>query len=72
MAITILVNLLNPEMVVMVGGITNEGNELLKSLKSFIFSRAMKSMLKDLRIVFGQLDGHSGVLGAAALLWKSD
>ena len=70
--ITILVNLLNPKMVVLVGGIANEGDKLLIPLKSYVFGRAMKIMLEDLQIVLGNLKGQAGVLGAAALLWHSD
>jgi len=70
--ITILVNLLNPKMVVLVGGIANEGDKLLIPLKNYVFGRAMKIMLEDLQIVLGNLKGQAGVLGAAALLWHSD
>lgn len=68
--ITILVNTLNPEMIILVGGIANEGDKLLKPIKKFVFKRAMKAMLDDLKIVIGKLDGKAGVLGAAALLWQ--
>ena len=70
--ITILVNLLNPEMVVLVGGIANEGDKLLLPVKNYVFGRAMKIVLEDLQIVLGKLKGQAGVLGAAALLWHSD
>jgi glucokinase len=69
--ITTLVNLLNPEMIVLVGGITNEGDKLLNPLKEIVFHRALKSNLKDLKIVIGQLGEYAGVVGSAALLWKS-
>jgi len=67
--ITILVNLLNPKMIVLVGGIANEGDKLLIPVRKFVFDRAMKVMLEDLQIVLGNLEGKAGVLGAAALLW---
>jgi glucokinase len=67
-----LVNLLNPEMIVLVGGITNEGDKLLNPVKELVFHRAMKSHLKDLKIVFGKLGEYAGVAGAAALLQQSD
>jgi len=70
--ITILVNLLNPKMVVLVGGIANEGDKLLIPVRKFVFSRAMKAMLEDLQIVLGNLEGKAGVLGAAALLWHTE
>jgi glucokinase len=67
--ITTLVNLLNPEMVVLVGGITNEGDKLLNPIKDIVFHRAMRYHLTDLKIVFGMLGEYAGVAGAAALLW---
>jgi glucokinase len=66
--ITILVNLLNPKIIVLVGGIANEGDKLLIPVREFVFGRAMKIMLEDLQIVLGNLEGKAGVLGAAALL----
>jgi glucokinase len=70
--ITTLVNLLNPEMVVLVGGITNEGDKLLNPVKDIVFHRAMRYHVADLKIVFGKLGEYAGVAGAAALLWDFD
>lgn len=70
--ITTLVNLLNPEMIVLVGGIANEGEKILLPIKRFVFKRAMKVMLADLKIVLGVLQGQAGVIGAAALLWEKE
>lgn len=67
--IIILVNLLNPEMVVLVGGLTNEGDKLLDPLKEIVYKRAIKVSLKDLKIVFGQLGEYAGLIGAAAQFW---
>jgi len=68
-AIANIANILNPEMVVLVGGITNEGNKLLIPLRREVKKRAFYSNYKSLKIVIGKLGGNSGVLGAAALLW---
>lgn len=68
-AIANIANILNPEMVVLVGGITNEGDKLLIPLKREVRKRAFYSNYKFLKIVIGKLDGNAGVLGAAALLW---
>jgi len=67
-----LINTFNPEMIVMVGGMTNEGEKLLKPLKRIIFSRAIKSNLKELKITFGELGDYAGVMGSAALIWEND
>ena len=68
-AIANIANILNPEMVVLVGGITNEGNKLLTPLRREVKKRAFYSNYKSLKIVIGKLGGNAGVLGAAALLW---
>ena len=70
-AIANIANILNPEMVVLVGGITNEGNKLLIPLGEEVKKRALYSNYKSLKIVIGKLAGNAGVLGAAALLWIS-
>jgi glucokinase len=70
-AIANIINILNPEMVVLVGGITNEGNKLLIPLGEEVKKRALYSNYKSLKIVIGKLAGNAGVLGAAALLWIS-
>ena len=71
-AIANIANILNPEMVVLVGGITNEGNKLLIPLRREAKRRALYSNYKSLKIVIGKLGGNAGVLGAAALLWIPD
>ncbi|GAG73338.1 unnamed protein product [marine sediment metagenome] len=68
-AIANIANILNPEMVVLVGGITNEGDKLLIPLRREVKKRAFYSNYKSLKIVIGKLGGNAGVLGAAALLW---
>ena len=68
-AIANIANILNPEMVVLVGGITNEGDKLLIPLRKEVKKRAFYSNYKSLKIVIGKLGGNAGVLGAAALLW---
>jgi glucokinase len=70
-AIANIANILNPEMVVLVGGITNEGEKLLIPLREEAKKRAFYSNYKSLKIVIGELGGNAGVLGAAALLWVS-
>jgi len=71
-AIANIANILNPEMVVLVGGITNEGDKLLIPLTKEVKKRAFYSNYKSLKIVIGKLAGNAGVLGAAALLWVSN
>ncbi len=68
-AIANIANILNPKMVVLVGGITNEGDKLLIPLGREVKRRAFYSNYKSLKIVIGKLGGNAGVLGAAALPW---
>ena len=68
-AIANIANILNPEMVVLVGGISNEGDKLLIPLIKEAKKRALYSNYKSLKIVIGKLAGNAGVVGAAALPW---
>jgi len=68
-AVANIANILNPEMVVLVGGITNEGDKLLIPLRREVKKRAFYSNYKSLKIVIGKLGGNAGVLGVSALLW---
>ncbi len=66
-AIANIANILNPEMVVLVGGITNEGDKILIPLREEVKKRTICSNYKSLKIVIGKLGENAGVLGAAAL-----
>ena len=64
-AIANLVNLLNPEMVVLFGGVTNLGVNLMEPLKEEVVKRAFKKATEPLRIELSRLGDNSGILGAA-------
>lgn len=64
-AIANLANLLNPEMVVLFGGVTNLGENLIGPLKEEVKRRAFKKATESLRIELSQLGDNSGILGAA-------
>lgn len=68
-AIANITNILNPEMVILVGGITNEGDKLLTPIRKEVEKRAFYTNYKFLKIVIGELGDNAGVLGAAALAW---
>jgi len=70
-AIANIANILNPEMIILVGGITNEGDTLLNPLKKKVAERALNSNYKFLKIVIGKLGDLAGALGAAALLFEN-
>ncbi len=64
-AIANIANLLDPEIVVLFGGVTNLGEHLIIPLKEEVKRRAFKQTTKSLRIEFSQLGDNSGILGAA-------
>ncbi|MGH7562025.1 MAG: ROK family protein [Gemmatimonadales bacterium] len=60
-----LVNLLNPEVVVICGGVTRAGDHLFTPLRREVARRAFKPAVQSCRIVPGELPGTAGVVGAA-------
>ena len=64
-AIANIANLLNPEMIVLFGGVTNLGEHLVVPLKEEVKGRAFKKVTDSLRIELSQLGDNSGILGAA-------
>ena len=61
-----LVNIFNPEIVVICGGVTQAGERLFAPLRQEVTRRAFKPAVKVCRIVPGELTGTAGVYGAAA------
>ncbi len=64
-AIANLANLLNPEMVVLFGGVTNLGENHIKPMSEEVKKRAFKEATETLRIEVSKLPDKSGILGAA-------
>ncbi|HEU5219802.1 MAG TPA: ROK family protein [Gemmatimonadales bacterium] len=60
-----LLNILNPEVVVVCGGVTRAGDHLFTPLRREVSRRAFKPAVDACRIVPGQLEGTAGVVGAA-------
>lgn len=60
-----LLNLLNPEVVVICGGVTQAGDRLFTPLRREVARRAFKPAVEACRIVPGALPGTAGVVGAA-------
>jgi glucokinase len=61
-----LVNILNPEVVVIAGGVTQAGERLFTPLRVEVKRRAFKPAVEACRIVPGALTGTGGVYGAVA------
>ena len=65
-----LINILNPEMIVIAGGVTRAGDHLFVPLRAEVRKRAFRSAEERCEIVSGQLPGTAGVIGAAAVFKK--
>ena len=61
-----IVNVLNPEVVVVTGGVTRAGDRLFGPLRIEVARRAFKPAVAACRIVPGALPGTAGVFGAVA------
>jgi glucokinase len=66
-----ILNLFNPEVVVLAGGVTAAGDELLVPLRAEVKRRAFRPAVEAARIVPGALGGRAGVVGAVAVVVTS-
>ena len=64
-AVASLINIFNPEAVIIVGGVTLAGESLFEPLRREVSRRAFKPAVAVCRIVPGTLTGVAGVYGAA-------
>lgn len=62
-----ILNVLNPEMVVISGGVTRAGDHLFNPLRAEVRRRAFRSAVESCEIVSAHLDGTAGVIGAAGI-----
>jgi glucokinase len=65
-----LINIFNPEVVVICGGVTLAGDKLFVPLRGEIKRRAFKPAVDVCRILPGELPGTAGVWGAAGVFAK--
>ncbi len=65
-----IINVLNPAMVVIAGGVTRAGDHLFVPLRAEVRRRAFRSAEEACQIVSGQLPTTAGVIGAAAVFKK--
>jgi len=63
-----VINLLNPDRIVIGGGVAGAGQDLFKAIRMTINQRAMKVPAKTAKIVKAQLGQNAGVIGAAVLV----
>lgn len=65
-----MVNFMDPELIILEGGVTNAGEILIENLRSVIERRKMKHAGKNTQIVLSELGGDAAALGAASFLLK--
>ena len=61
-----LINIFNPDTVVLAGGVTQAGEALMLPLQAEVKRRAFKTAVDSCRIVLGSLPMSAGVVGAVA------
>jgi glucokinase len=64
--IATLLNIFNPEVVVLAGGVTQAGDALFDPIRAEVRRRAFRPAWEAARIVPGELPGTAGVVGAVA------
>jgi glucokinase len=67
-----IINIFNPQLVVICGGVTLAGDRLFVPLRAEVKRRAFKPAVDVCRIVPGELAGTAGVYGAAAVFIKRE
>ena len=68
LALANVVNILNPEQIIIGGGVAAAGEILFNPLKEIIKMRALKGLYDCLEVVEAQLGNDAGIVGAAALV----
>lgn len=68
-AVAVLVNVLEPELIVLGGGVTRAGDALLAPVRSAALSEAMYPAAQACDIALTRHGDHAGVLGAAAIAY---
>jgi glucokinase len=65
-----VVNLLNPEAVIIGGGLADSGEVFIKRIKVAVGNRGMSSNTRGLKILKAKLGNRAGFIGAALLGWQ--
>ena len=67
-----LLNMFNPGVVVLAGGVTHAGDALFEPMRTEVRRRAFRAAWEAARIVPGELGGDAGVVGAVATFLRHD
>ena len=65
-----LVNIFNPDLIVVGGGVSQMGGMLLKPVRKVVKDRAFRLPARTVRIVRARLGSHAGIIGAAAYVFE--
>lgn len=65
-----IVNVFDPEKVVIGGGVSNLGDQLIKPALAVVKKRAFRLPVNEVSIVTSKLGDRAGLLGAALYAWK--
>lgn len=68
--LSVAANLLNPDVIVIAGGVVNAGDALILPLRREFEKKALHRVAKNCTIVPATLGSQAGVLGAARLVWQ--
>ncbi|MDE1889241.1 MAG: ROK family protein [Planctomycetota bacterium] len=69
-ALVNIMHILNPEMIVLTGGMIGSGELLMNPIRQVTKQKAFEASYKDTKIVFSQLGNDAGIIGAAGCLLK--
>ncbi len=67
-ALSAVVNLLNPDAIVIGGGVANAGNVLFSRIRKTISGRAMPAQARHVKVLKAKLGNDAGLIGAAILV----
>jgi len=66
-----MVNILNPDIIILGGGVSNAPNKVYVQLRKEVKKYALPQLTKNLKIVRHKISDSAGTLGAAALVFES-
>ena len=67
-----LVNVFNPELIVIGGGLAAAGDLILDTVRDTLPRYAMRQISPDVTVVRSTLGTRTGILGAAALVFQAE
>ena len=70
--IGMLLNILNPEIIIFSGGVARAGDILLDGIKKNLAKYALGMTMENLKFAFGELNEEAGIKGAAALVMNEN